>query len=140
MDKIICSGAFFYAQKTKTFLFLQRTGKHSGQWGLVGGKTTDKETPFEGLKRECVEEIGSMPTHTKVIPLELFTSNDNQFQFHTYVVVVKDQFIPKLNGEHCGFSWVKNSCWPKPLHQGLKHTLNDKSIKNKLQTILDLIV
>ena len=81
MDKIICSGAFFYAQKTKSFMLLQRTGKHSGQWGLVGGKTNDTETPFEGLKRECIEEIGTMPTHTKVIPLELFTSNDNKFQF-----------------------------------------------------------
>ena len=140
MDKIICSGAFFYAQKTKSFMLLQRTGKHSGQWGLVGGKTNDTETPFEGLTRECIEEIGSMPTHTKVIPLELFTSNDNKFQFHTYVVVVKDQCVPKLNGEHSGFCWVTNNNWPKPLHQGLKHTLNDKSIKNKLQTILDLIV
>jgi len=35
---------------------------------------------------------------------------------------------------------VRLSSWPKPLHAGLKNTLNNKSIKGKLQTILDLIV
>ena len=38
------------------------------------------------------------------------------------------------------FAWTAFECWPKNLHMGLRNTLNNKSIKGKLQTILDLIV
>ena len=74
------------------------------------------------------------------IPLELFTSNDQKFFFHTYLIAIDGEFIPKLNGEHSGYCWCAFECWPKNLHGGLRNTLNNKSIKGKLQTILDLIV
>ena len=80
------------------------------------------------------------PTFKKVIPLELFTSNDQKFYFHTYLIAVENEFIPKLNAEHSGYCWTAFECWPKNLHGGLKNTLNNKAIKGKLQTILDLIV
>jgi len=142
MEKsIICSGALFYSINTKRFLFLQRTDKKTkGLWGLVGGRNKFQESPFEGLKREISEEIGSVPVYKKVIPLELFTSNDEKFFFNTYVIAVQDEFIPKLNSEHSGYCWTAFECWPKNLHMGLRNTLNNKSIKGKLQTILDLIV
>ena len=138
---IVCSGALFYAVNTKRFLFLQRTdSKSSGTWGLAGGKTKFNESAFEGLKREIIEEIGTPPAFKKVIPLELFTSNDQRFSFNTYVIVAQDEFLPKLNHEHSSYAWCAFEHWPKPLHVGLKNTLNNKSIKGKLQTILDLIV
>ena len=38
IEKIVCSGALFYARNTKRFLLLQKAnGKHQGSWGLVGG-------------------------------------------------------------------------------------------------------
>ena len=49
------------------------------------------------------------------------------------------EFLPKLNGEHSGYCWTAFESWPKNLHAGLRNTLNNKSIKGKLQTILDLI-
>jgi len=58
----------------------------------------------------------------------------------TYLVAIESEFIPKLNEEHSGYCWTAFECWPKNLHMGLKNTLNNKSIKGKLQTILDLIV
>jgi 8-oxo-dGTP pyrophosphatase MutT (NUDIX family) len=142
MEKnIICSGALFYAVDTKRFLFLQRTdGKTKGTWGLVGGQMRFDESPFEGLKREIEEEVGHPPVFKKVIPLELFTSNDQKFHFNTYVIVVQEEFLPKLNYEHSSYAWCAFECWPKNLHAGLRNTLNNKSIKGKLQTILDLIV
>ena len=76
----------------------------------------------------------------RFIPLELFTSNDQKFFFHTYLIAIESEFIPKLNEEHSGYCWTAFECWPKNLHMGLKNTLNNKSIKGKLQTILDLIV
>jgi hypothetical protein len=56
------------------------------------------------------------------------------------VCAVEQEFVPKLNGEHSGYAWVSINCWPLPLHEGVKKTLQNKSIKNKLQTILDIIV
>ena len=139
-SNIICSGALFYSTSTKRFLFLQRTSeKTKGMWGLVGGRAKYTESAFEGLKREIQEEVGNTPSFKKVIPLELFTSNDQKFFFHTYLVAVVDEFLPKLNKEHSGYCWCAFECWPKNLHGGLRNTLNNKAIKGKLQTILDLI-
>ena len=88
-ENIICSGALFYATSTKRFLFLQRTdSKTKGLWGPVGGQARFTESAFEGLKREIEEEVGDTPTFKKVIPLELFTSNDQKFFFHTYLIAV----------------------------------------------------
>ena len=139
-DNIICSGALFYSTSTKRFLFLQRTSeKTKGMWGLVGGRMKYTESAFEGLKREIQEEVGNTQKFKKVIPLEMVTSNDQKFFFHTYLIAIDSEFIPKLNTEHSGYCWTSFECWPKNLHMGLKNTLNNKSIKGKLQTILDLI-
>jgi len=141
VKNIVCSGALFYAKSTKRFLFLQRTKCNTaGQWGLVGGTNEENETPWEGLQREIAEEVGATPAIKKVIPLEMFTSNDAKFFFHTYLAIIEEEFIPVLNEEHSGYCWTNVNCWPKPLHQGLRNTLNNKAIKDKLQTVLDLIV
>ena len=140
-NNIICSGALFYSTSTKRFLFLQRTDfKTKGTWGLVGGRMRYTESAFEGLKREIQEEIGETSRFKKIIPLEMFTSNDLKFYFHTYLIAIENEFVPKLNKEHSGYAWCNFECWPKNLHAGLKNTLNNKSIKGKLQTILDLII
>lgn len=141
MNNIICSGALFYSASTKRFLFLQRTSaKTKSQWGIVGGTHRDTESIIEGLKREVVEEIGCLPEYKKIIPLELFTSNDEKFQFNTYVICVDNEFIPTLNTEHSSYAWCAYNCWPMPLHSGLKNTLNNKSIQEKIQTILNLSI
>ena len=139
-DNIICSRALFYSTSTKRFMFLQRTSeKTKGTWGLVGGTMKYTESAFDGLKREIKEEVGTTPKFKKVIPLEMFTSNDEKFFFHTYLIAIETEFLPKLNDEHSGYCWCAFECWPKNLHMGLKNTLNNKAIKGKLQTILDLI-
>lgn len=138
---IVCSGALFYARNTKRFLFLERTKtKTAGQWGLVGGMAEGNETPWKALEREISEEVGKTPPIKKVIPLEMFTSNDSKFFFHTYLAIVDNEFIPTLNSEHSGYAWTNVNCWPKPLHVGLRNTLQNRAIKDKLQTVLDLLV
>jgi 8-oxo-dGTP pyrophosphatase MutT (NUDIX family) len=139
MSDIVCSGALFYALNSKRFLFLHRArGKQGNMWGLVGGTNEGAETPWEGLKREIVEEIGPIEIK-KTIPLETFISNDNKFSFHTYLCVVKEDFIPTLNDEHDGYAWVSFSQWPKPLHHGLRNTLQNKNNLSKLQTVFQVI-
>ena len=140
MKNIVCSGALFYTLDTNRFLFLHRTqGKTSNLWGLVGGTNEGVETPFEGLRREIEEELGIYPDIKKTIPLETFVSNDSRFLFHTYLCVIENEFIPKLNDEHDGYAWVSFKKWPKPLHHGLRNTLNNKTNLNKLDTVFQVI-
>tara|TARA_A100000172_G_scaffold42314_1_gene25870 strand:- start:1069 stop:1491 length:423 start_codon:yes stop_codon:yes gene_type:complete len=140
MSEITASGCLFYAKSSKRFLFLNRQQKQKGTWGMVGGSTHETETPWQGLQREIVEELGFQPTISKTIPLELFVSKDTRFKFHTFVCVVDTEFVPKLNVEHSGYAWVSVNAWPLPLHEGVRKTLQNKQIETKLQTILDLIV
>jgi 8-oxo-dGTP pyrophosphatase MutT (NUDIX family) len=141
MIEIVCSGGLFLAKDTKRFLFLHRTqGKTAGTWGLVGGKKEPGDhTPLDTLKREIDEEVGKTPTIKKVVPLELFISNDQQFHYHTYVLIVEKEFVPSLNEEHSGYAWCGFNSWPKPLHQGVKTSLSNKSIRNKIEILLELV-
>jgi 8-oxo-dGTP pyrophosphatase MutT (NUDIX family) len=141
LNQVICSGGIFLAKDTRRFLFLLRTqGKTAGTWGLVGGKKEPTDiTAVDALKREITEEVGKTSVIKKIVPLELFTSNDQNFQYNTYVLLVDKEFIPTLNEEHSGYAWCTYDEWPKPLHQGVKNSLNNKSIKAKLEILLELI-
>ena len=139
-EQIVCSGALFYAKSTRRFLLLQKaTGKHRGTWGLVGGTNIEGETAWQGLQREISEEVGDIPVIIKTIPLETFVSNDSVFNFHTYLCVIDNEFIPILSQEHTGYAWVNVDYAPKPLHQGLRNSFSNKTIRTKLQTIFDLV-
>ncbi|NBP58192.1 NUDIX hydrolase [bacterium] len=142
-DNIVCSGALFYAKSTKKILLLQKSnGKHRGTWSLVGGTVEAGENAWQSLVREIKEEIGDTPHIIKSMPLETFVSNDKVFHFHTFLCVVDKEFIPTMSNEHCGYSWTTIDLAPKPLHQGLRSSFNNKNIRNKLETIfkvMDLI-
>lgn len=139
-ERIVCSGAVFYSKSTRRLLLVQKArGKHQGTWGLVGGTNENQETPWEGLQREIQEEIGQVPKIIKTIPLETFVSNDSVFHFHTYLCVVEQEFIPVLSDEHSAYAWTTVDFAPKPLHQGLKNSFGSKVIRNKLETIFDVI-
>ena len=134
----ICAGALFFAEDTGRFLFLHRTqSKHSRVWGLAGGTAELGETAWQACEREIAEEIGDQ-TISKTIPLERFRSRDTKFEYHTYVCVVKQEFQPRLNHEHDGYAWVGYSAWPRPLHYGVKNTMNKTSNISKIKTILNL--
>lgn len=141
MTDIHCAGGLFLARSTKRFLFLLRSqGRTAGTWGLAGGKIeADDATPYEALLREIQEELGHCPTIEKTVPIELYQSPDERFYYNTYVLIVPDEFIPSLNDEHWGYSWVSYDHWPKPLHQGVKTTLSSRTTRAKLETILDIV-
>lgn len=134
---VICTGALFYAANTNRFLFLLRAGtKYAGTWGTIGGKINFDESIIEGLKREITEEISFLPIITKYIPLESFTSHDQNFQYNTYICIVESEFIPTLNHENSGYAWAQIDTYPKPLHPGLYETLKVDEIKQKLKLIV----
>lgn len=139
-EKIVCSGALFYAKSTRRILLLQKaSGKHAGTWGLVGGTNLQNENPWQGLQREVSEEVGTVPTIIKTIPLETFVSNDQVFNFHTYLCVIESEFLPILSEEHSAYAWSTIDYAPKPLHQGLRNSFSSKIIRAKLQTIFDIV-
>lgn len=140
MTDITCAGAVFVARDTQRFLFLLRTqGRTANTWGIAGGKKEPEDnTLYDALLREIQEEIGFLPEISKTIPIEWYESNDQLFYYNTYVLIVENEFIPKLNEEHSGYAWVNFDNWPKPLHQGVKTTLHSKTTRTKIQTILQV--
>jgi 8-oxo-dGTP pyrophosphatase MutT (NUDIX family) len=141
MTKITCSGGLFLSKESQRFLFLLRDqGRTAGTWGLVGGKQEPEDaTAYQALEREISEEVGKTPPIKKVIPLELYTSEDQNFYFNTYVLLVDKEFIPILNNEHVGYAWCDLNNWPKPLHQGVKRSLTSRINKTKIELILEIL-
>lgn len=133
---ITASGALFFCTTTRRYLFLLRDNhRHKNTWCWPGGKLEAGETPIQGARREIREEMGVEPHYQKAIPLEVFTSADGNFVYHTWVFVVGAEFIPNLNHEHRGYCWTSLDGWPRPLHPGLFNTLSEDSIKEKLKVI-----
>ena len=117
---------------------LRNQKRHAGSWGLVGGGVESGESPSVALQREIVEEIGTI-TFDKIIPLEKFTSENKTFEYHTYLILVEDEFVPKLNDEHRGYAWTSINDHPKPLHPGVWRTFNFKSVVDKIRTVETVI-
>ncbi|MEK9698841.1 MAG: NUDIX hydrolase [Candidatus Poseidoniales archaeon] len=129
-------GVWFYSIKTNRYLYLLRNdGKNPHTWGLPGGKSEDKETLYETIHRECTEELGNWPEPIKLVPIEQFTSPDSKFTYHTFFCLIDDEFVPDLNEEHCGYSWIQSGVYPKPMHPGLWSTVQFDEIMNKITTI-----
>lgn len=134
MKENVSAGIFFYASNTQRFLYLLRNDKNSSNWGIPGGKVEDGETLFEGIERECVEEISYFPKDAKLIPIQKFINNS--FTYHTFFCKVDDEFIPTLNEEHCGYAWTDSNYYPKPMHPGLFNTVNFDVVQDKLQQLI----
>ena len=133
-------GALFLSKSTSRYMFVLRNGiKYNSTWAFVGGKAEEGETEYTALQREIVEEIGFMPLILKTIPVEKFTNSKNNFSYSTYVCVVEEEFIPKLNSEHKGYAWSKLDSWPKPLHPGVFTTLQIDEISKKIETVESLM-
>jgi 8-oxo-dGTP pyrophosphatase MutT (NUDIX family) len=133
-------GTFIYSVATQRYLFLLRNGsKYTGTWGLAGGKIESGEHLLSSLHRELNEELGFDFTSTKVIPIEKFTSENNKFSYHTFLIPIADEFVPKLNYEHRGYCWVSLEDHPKPLHPGVWRTVNFKSVMKKIKTLEELL-
>lgn len=128
------AGVFFYSRNTNRYLYMLRTDtKNPGNWGIPGGKIEDNETLLEGIIRECEEEVGYFPQNGKLIPIQKFINNT--FTYHTFFCEVQEEFIPVLNAEHCGYAWVGEGQYPKPLHPGLFSTVNFDVVQEKLNTL-----
>ena len=71
----------------------------------------------------------------KILPIELYLSEDRGFEYSTYVCLVDSEFLTSANPT---IAWCDLDYLPKNLHVGLKTTLNNSIIRTKIQTILEL--
>ena len=71
----------------------------------------------------------------RILPIELYLSEDRGFEYGTYVCLVDDEFLTTAASTIC---WANLSYLPKQLHTGLKITLNNAVIRTKIETILEL--
>lgn len=127
-------GALIYCTATNRYLFLLRNGgKFPSTWGIAGGKIEQGETIEQGLNREILEELGGEIRGAKILPIEQYTSNNNKFIYHTFLIKVEEEFVPVLNHEHKGYCWVPLENYPKPLHPGVYRTFKFEHIKDKIK-------
>ena len=137
--QIHCAGALFYTLETNRMLFLYRSkSKRRNVWSIPGGKLNDGEMPWSGACREISEEIGSIPTILQTLSLETFKSVDGHFMFHTFLCIIRSEFIPILNDEHSGYAWSEYDQWPSPLHHGLRSTLTKRINRAKIDTLISI--
>ena len=71
----------------------------------------------------------------RIVPIELYLSEDRGFEYGTYVCVVDQEFLTQSSKTIC---WADLDCLPKQLHSGLRTTLNNQLIRVKIETILEL--
>jgi len=71
----------------------------------------------------------------RIVPIELYLSEDRGFEYGTYVCVVDQEFLTISSKTVC---WADLDYLPKQLHSGLRTTLNNQVIRVKIETILEL--
>jgi hypothetical protein len=71
----------------------------------------------------------------RILPIELYLSEDRGFEYGTYVCLVDDEFLTTAASTIC---WADLSYLPKQLHTGLKITLNNAVIRTKIETVMEL--
>ena len=71
----------------------------------------------------------------RIVPIELYLSQDRGFEYGTYVCLVDEEFLTTTASTIC---WGDVNYLPKQLHAGLKTTLNNQIIKTKIETIMEL--
>ena len=71
----------------------------------------------------------------KILPIELYLSDDRGFEYGTYVCLVDEEFLTVAADTIC---WASFGMLPKGLHTGLKATLTNTIIQTKIDTILKI--
>ena len=118
------AGLLFLAKNTKRILLI-----------LEDAKWTVPTFARNNSLLEDAEPLLNNFSVGKILPIELYLSEDRGFEYGTYVCLVADEFltqaVPTL--AWCGLDYL-----PKQLHGGLKVTLNNQLIRTKIDTIMEL--
>lgn len=118
------AGLLFLAKNTKRILLI-----------LEDSKWTVPTFLRKGPLLEDAEHLLQHFAQGRILPIELYLSEDRGFEYGTYVCLVDQEFLTIAAATIC---WSTVEELPKNLHNGLKATLNNQIIKTKIDTILEL--
>jgi hypothetical protein len=118
------AGLLFLAKSTSRILLI-----------LEDSKWTVPTFPRNATLLEDSELLLKDYSYGRILPIELYLSEDRGFEYGTYVCLVDDEFLTPLTKTLC---WSMLDTLPKQLHVGLKTTLNNQLIRTKIDTILEL--
>lgn len=118
------AGLLFLSKKTARILLILEQSK----WTVP---------TFERSKTllEDAESLLEKYQKGRIVPLELYLSEDRGFEFSTYICLVDQEFLTDTAST---YAWVSLDNQPSNLHTGLKRTLASQIIKTKIETVLEL--
>ena len=102
---------------------------------LEDSKWTVPTFARNGPLLEDSKELLNQYSQGRILPIELYLSQDKGFEYGTYVCLVDNEF---LTNTVLTYPWSNLDNLPKQLHFGLKITLNNQIIRTKINTILEL--
>ena len=118
------AGLLFLCKKTKRVLLI-----------LQDSKWTVPTFPRKSTLLDDAQSLLTDYSKGKIVPIELYLSEDRGFEYGTYVCLIDQEFLTTNTATIC---WASLSCLPKHLHTGLASTLNNQIIRTKIETILEL--
>jgi len=121
-------------QQRAGLLFLAKT---TGRVLLIleESKWTVPTFPRKETLLSDAEELLASYSVGRILPIELYLSEDRGFEYGTYVCLVDAEFLTTAANT---VAWCNLDHLPKQLHNGLKTTLNNAVIRTKIDTILIL--
>jgi hypothetical protein len=118
------AGLLFLSKNTQRILLI-----------LEDAKWTVPTFPRSNSLLEDVDPLMKNFSTGKILPIELYLSEDRGFEYGTYVCLVDQEF---LTTKAASIAWCALDHLPKNLHNGLKAKLNNSIIQSKISTILEL--
>jgi hypothetical protein len=118
------AGLLFLAKSTGRILLI-----------LENQKWTLPTFPRHNSLLEDAEELMAAYARGRILPIELYLSEDRGFEYGTYVCLVNAEFVTTAART---ISWCELEYLPKSLHIGLSTTLNNSTIRTKIETVLEL--
>lgn len=118
------AGLLFLAKTTRRILLI-----------LEDSKWTVPTFPRMSTLLEDAQQLLDQYSQGRILPIELYLSEDRGFEYGTYVCLVEKEFLTQAANT---VSWSNLDFLPKQLHNGLKTTLNNEIIRTKIDTILEL--
>lgn len=118
------TGLLFLSKETRRILLILENQK----WTVP---TFVRSTSVIADSKDLLESYST----GKIVPIELYLSEDKGFEYGTYVCLVETEFLTTAVSTLC---WCRIDDLPRNLHTGLKTTLNNNLIRTKIETILEL--
>lgn len=121
-------------QKRAGLLFLSKSSKKI-LLILENSKWTLPTFVRQSTLLDDAESLMQRFNRGKIVPIELYLSEDRGFEYGTYICLVEGEFLVDSVDTYC---WSSIDHLPNQLHIGLKNTLTNSIIKTKIETVIEL--